>query len=91
MRLPVLALLGLSVVGLLALAVFPPAAIALAAILLLAGAVAGARGDRVSGFGLAATGVTLLVAAVLVLAFVDARQDEPVIIGPDRGLTPVRP
>ena len=91
MRSPVPVLLGLSALGLLALAVSPPAAMALAATMIAGGAITGSRGDRASGFGFAATGVALFLATVLVLAVVEARQDEPVIIGPDTGLTPVRP
>lgn len=91
MRSPVPVILGLSALGLLALAVFPPAALALASTLIVGGAVVGARGDREGGFGLAATGGALFVATVLFLAVVDAKQDEPVILGPDIGLTPGTP
>lgn len=91
MRSPVPVLLGLSALGLVALLVFSPAAMALAAVLIMGGAVVGARGDRTGGFGLAGTGIALFLAAVLVLALVRAREEEPVIIGPDTGLTPVRP
>jgi len=91
MRSPLFVLLGLSAVGLLALAVFPPAAMALSATLIMGGAVVGARGDRPGGFGLAATGGALFLATVLVLAVVSERQDEPVILGPNTGLTPGTP
>jgi len=81
-------LVGLSAAGLVALALLPTVALALGGVLLLAGLVVRARGDRVVGIGIAATGVTLFLVAVLVLVAVDARQDEPVILGPDSGLTP---
>jgi len=81
-------LVAASTLGLVALAVFPPAAVGLGGALILGGAVTRARGDRTSGFGLAATGAALVLAAVLVLVLVDARQDRPVILGPDIGLTP---
>jgi len=90
-RSPVPVLVGLSALGLVALAVFPPAAVALAATMILGGAVVGARGDRVAGYGLAGTGIALFLATVLVLVLADAGQDEPVILGPDTGLTPGRP
>ncbi len=88
MRSPVPVILGLSALGLLALAVFPPAAVALAATLIVGGAILGARGERVSGFAFAATGGALFVATVMFLVLVDAKQEEPVILGPDTGLTP---
>ena len=88
MRSPVLLLLGVSAAGLVALALSPLAAVLLGAVLALAGVVVRARGDRATGFGLAATGGALFLAAVLLLALVDARQDDPVIIGPDTGLEP---
>ena len=91
MRSPVPLLVGLSALGLVALLVFPPAALALAATLILGGAVVGRRGDRVGGYGLAGTGIALFLATVLVLALARAREEEPVIIGPDTGLTPSRP
>ncbi len=91
MRSPVPVLVGLSVVGLVALAGFLPGALVLAGGLIVAGAVVRARGDRASGLALAATGAALFAAAVLLLALVEARQDEPVIIGPDTGLTPDNP
>jgi len=81
-------LLGLSVLGLVALAVSPLAAIGFGGLLVVAGVVVRARGDRVTGVGISATGVALCLAAVLVLALADARQDDPVILGPDSGLTP---
>ena len=84
-------LVGLSVVGLVALAVFLPGALVLAGGLIVSGAVVRARGDRAGGLALAATGTALFAAAVLLLALVEARQDEPVIIGPDTGLTPGNP
>lgn len=90
-RSPVLLLVGASAVGLVALAVSPLAAVVLGGGLIVAGVIVRARGDRVVGFGLAATGGALFLAAVLLLALVDARQDEPVILGPDTGLEPARP
>jgi len=47
-------LVGLSAAGLVALALFPTAALALGGVLLLAGLVVRARGDRVVGAGIAA-------------------------------------
>jgi len=88
MRSPALVLLGLTAAGLVTLALFPSAALAMGGLLVLAGAVVLVRGDRPLGIGIAATGVTLFLVAVLVLAVVDAHQDEPVILGPDSGLTP---
>ena len=88
MRSPALLLVGVSAAGLVLLVVSPFAAVLLAAVLVVAGAVVRARGDRVTGLGLAATGVALFVAAVLVLVLVQAEQDDPIILGPDTGLTP---
>ncbi len=88
MRSPVLLLLAVSAVGLVALALSPLAAVVLGGLLIVAGVAFRARGDRVTGFGLAATGSALFLAAVLVLVLVDAEQDDPVILGPDTGLTP---
>lgn len=88
MRSPVTALLVVSVVGLVALAVLPVAAALLGGVVIVVGALVRARGDRTSGFGLAATGGALVLAAVLVLVLAEARQDEPVILGPETGLTP---
>lgn len=84
-------LFGLSVVGLVALAVSPLAAVLFGGVLVVGGVVVRARGDRVTGLGLAATGVAVCLAGVLVLALVDAGQQDPVILGPDTGLTPLRP
>jgi hypothetical protein len=83
-----LLLVGVSLVGLLALAVSPLIAITLSGALVIAGVVLRARGERVTGFGLAATGCALFLAAVLVLALAERSQDEPVILGPDTGLIP---
>jgi hypothetical protein len=80
--------LGLSAIGLVALAISPLAAVVFAGLLAVVGVAVAARGDRVTGFGIGATGVALFLAAVLVLVLVDARQDRPVILGPDTGLTP---
>jgi len=85
---PLPVLVGASTAGLVALAVSPLASVVVSAVLIVAAVVIGARGDRVMGVGLAATGGALCLAAVLVLVLVDARQDEPVILGPDTGLTP---
>ena len=74
--------------GLVALAVSPLVAVVLGGMLVVAGVVLRGRGDRVTGGGIAATGVALFLAAVLVLVLVEARQDDPVILGPDTGLTP---
>lgn len=90
MRSPVL-LVGLSAIGLLVLAVSPLAAVVFGGVLVVVGVVVRARGDRLTGLGMAATGVALCLAAVLVLALVDAGQQDPVILGPDTGLTPGRP
>ncbi len=87
-RSPVPALIGASVAGLVALAISPLAAVLGGGLLVVVGAVVRARGDRVAGLGLAATGAALFVAAVLLLALADAGQDEPVILGPNTGLTP---
>lgn len=84
----VAALVGLSVLGLAALAVSPLVAAVFGGVLVVAGAVVRARGDGVTGVGVAATGGALVLAAVVVLALVDARQEDPVILGPDTGLTP---
>lgn len=91
MRSPVLLLLAVSAVGLVALALSPLVAVVLGGLLIVAGVAVRARGDRVTGFGLAATGGALLLAAVLLLALVDAEQDDPVILGPDTGMTPGSP
>lgn len=88
MRSPVPLLVGASVAGLAALAVSPLAAVLLGGVLVITGMVVRARGERVTGLGLAATGGALFLAAILVLVVVDASQDEPVILGPDAGLTP---
>lgn len=74
--------------GLVALAVSPLAAVALSGGLVIGGVVLGARGDRVAGLGLAATGCALFVAAVVMLTLAQSSQDEPVILGPDTGLIP---
>lgn len=87
-RSPVLLLVGVSTAGLAALAISPLAAAVLAAVLVVVGVVIRARSDRVLGLGLAGTGGVLFLAAVLVLALVDADQDEPIILGPDTGLIP---
>ena len=87
-RSPVLLLLAASAAGLVLLALSPLAAVVLAAVLVVAGVVLRARGERVTGLGIAATGGALFLAAVLVLALVEAEQDEPVILGPDTGLIP---
>lgn len=89
-RSPLPLLLGCSVAGLVALALSPLLAIALAGALVVAGAVVRARRSRVTGFGLVATGGALFLAAVLLLVVVEADQDEPIIIGPDTGLEPGR-
>jgi len=88
---PVATLLGISAVGLVALAASPLAAILLGGVLVVAGVAIRVRGDRAIGAGIAATGAALFAAAVLVLVLADAGQDEPVILGPDTGLTPGRP
>jgi len=85
---PVAALLGLSAIGLATLAFSPLAATVFGGLLVVAGVVVWARGDRATGVGIAATGAALFLAAVVVVALVDARQDKPVILGPDTGLTP---
>lgn len=87
-RTPLPLLCGLSLAGLVALALSPLVAVIGGAVLVVVGAAVRARGDGATGFGLAATGVALFLAAVLVLVLVDAEQDEPVILGPDTGLTP---
>lgn len=87
-RSPLLLLLAVSVVGLLALALSPLAAVVMSGILVVAGASVRARRNRVTGIGLMATGGALFLAAVLFLVMVEADQDEPVIIGPDTGLVP---
>jgi len=87
-RSPLPLLLGASTVGLVALALSPLAAVVLGGALVVAGVSVRARGRRATGFGLAATGVALFLAAVLILVLVDADQDEPVIVGPDTGLEP---
>ena len=88
-RSPLPPLLGASAAGLVLLVLSPLAAVVLAGVLIVAGVVVRARGRRVTGAGLAATGGALFLAAVLVLVLVQAEQDEPVILGPDTGLTPV--
>jgi len=88
MRSSALVLVGLSGFGLLLLAISPLVAVVFAGALVIGGVAVGARGDRSTGLGLAATGGALFLAAVLVLALTDARQDRPVILGPDTGLTP---
>ncbi len=85
---PVVTLVGLSAVGLVALVTSPLAAVVVGGALVVAGAVVRARGERVTGAGIAATGAALFLAAVVVLVLVDDRQDDPVILGPDTGLTP---
>lgn len=90
MRSPVL-LVGLSAIGLVVLAFSPLAAVVFGGVLVVAGVVVRAKGGRVTGLGVATTGVALCLAAVLVLALVDAGQQDPVILGPDTGLTPGRP
>ena len=87
-RSPLPLLVGASLVGLVALAVSPLAAVIGGGLLVVAGAVVRARGDHVTGLGLAATGGALFLAAVLVLSLAEADQDKPVILGPDTGLTP---
>jgi hypothetical protein len=87
-RSPLVLLIGASVAGLVALALSPLVAVFMAGGLVVAGSVVRARGDRITGLGLAATGGALFLAAVLVLVLVDASQDEPIILGPDTGLTP---
>lgn len=89
-RSPVALLIGISAAGLVALAVSPLAAALLGGVLVVTGATVRARGQRVTGFGLVGTGAALFLAAVLVLVLVSARQDEPVILGPDTGLIPDR-
>jgi len=90
-RSPLPLLLGLSAAGLVALAVAPFAAIVFGGLLVVAGVSVRARGDAATGIGVAATGATLSLAAVVYLAVVDARQQDPVIVGPDTGLTPENP
>jgi hypothetical protein len=87
-RSPLPLLLAASAAGLVALALSPLFALAVAGALVVAGAVVGARRSRSTGVGLMATGAALLVASVLLLVLVEADQDEPVILGPDTGLTP---
>ena len=88
---PLPVLVGSSAVGLAVLAFSPLAAAVFGGILLMAGVVVRARVDRATGAGIAATGVALFLAAVLVLALVDTRQQDPVILGPGTGLTPGGP
>ncbi len=88
---PLPILLGLSAAGLVALAVAPLAAVAFGGVLVVTGVVVRGRGEPVTGTGIAATGATLFLAAVLLLVVVDARQGDPVILGPDTGLTPGTP
>jgi hypothetical protein len=87
-RSPVPLLLAGSGVGLVALALSPLLALALGGALVVAGAAIRARRSRTTGLGLMATGGALFLAAVLLLVLVEAEQDEPVILGPDTGLTP---
>ena len=91
MATPLPLLLGLSAAGLVALAVAPLAAVVFGGLLVVVGVVVRARGEPVTGTGIAATGATLFLASVLLLALVGARQSEPVIVGPDTGLTPGTP
>jgi len=91
MTAPLPLLLGLSAAGLVALAVAPLAAVFFGGVLVVAGVVVRGRGEPVTGTGIAATGATLFLAAVLLLVMADARQGEPVIVGPDTGLTPGNP
>ncbi len=91
MAAPLPLLLGLSAAGLVALAVAPLAAVAFGGVLVVAGVVVRARGEPVTGTGIAATGATLFLASVLLLVVIDARQGKPVIVGPDTGLTPGNP
>lgn len=87
-RSPLPLLLGSSAAGLVALALSPLLAIAVAGALVVGGAVVRTRRSRVTGFGLMATGGALFLAAVLLLAVVEADQDDPIILGPDTGLEP---
>ncbi len=84
-------LLGLSALGLAALALSPLTALVLGGVLVGAGVLTRARGDRPTGLGIAATGATLFLVAVLVLVLVDHSQKDPVILGPGTGLTPGGP
>lgn len=88
LRSPVTVLVGISAAALVTLLLSPFAAVLLAAALLIGGLVARARGQRVIGVAVAATGGALFLAAVLLLALVDADQDEPIILGPNTGLIP---
>lgn len=87
-RSPLPVLLVASALGLVALALTPLAAIVLGGALVVGGAVVRARRSRSTGLGLMATGAALFLVAVLVLVWVEAKQDDPVIIGPDTGLLP---
>lgn len=81
-------LLGIGVVGLVALVLSPVAAAVLGGFLITVGFAVRARGDRATGTGIVASGGALLLIALLLVVLVDAGQDKPVILGPDTGMTP---
>jgi hypothetical protein len=87
-RSPIPLLTAASAAGVVALALSPLSALAVAGALVIGGAAVRARRSRSTGLGLMATGGALFLACVLLLVLVEADQDEPVILGPDTGLTP---